>query len=266
MRRSGWMSLLTLLAAAHTPAPSLSGATPWYVTAAVATGAAGLGAVVGGIASHVSDVRLAARDRRFRAAVRRKSKVYVPLKLELQQLREAIGDNRHFNWGIDRSGDARRHPNEPVFVHWGTLVEDGRALFAVSTKVRERMEALADAVERFERIRVESGEVFETVGRPLYGELTGNRQFHTSFGGHAMGEVVRDRDELWRDWTFGNPDTSNFREFRERFNADENVQGARASARAGEEALLRAMDDAEHALDDGIARISRREEKEVPKD
>lgn len=260
MIREMSLPVAVLLASSHA-----GDETPWWVTALVAAGSAVVGALIGGYASYLGNMHLSRTQQRLRAAIRRKAKVYIPLKLELQQLSEAIGEDRHVSWGIGRKDDGHRHAQEPTFMFWGTLVEDGRSLFAVSNKVRVRMEALAAAVDEFLRVRKRAGEAFQAVGQPLYRELSGNPMFHTGFGSHSMPDAYRDPEEPWDDWDVG-VDISTFPEFRARFNEAPDVQQARADLKAAEAALIRALDDAIRALDDGIERISKREEKESPKD
>lgn len=250
------MSSLAALTAAASGAQ-----TPlWATAAASAVG----GALVGGLASYLGNVRLINVQRRFRAAVRRKAKVYVPLKLELQQLQSSIEEDEHLRWGIKRDDDPGHHRRAPVFVFWGKLVEDGRVSFAMSNKVRARMQSLDQAVEGFLDVRAAAGEALEAVGRPLYGEVTGNDQFDTGFDGYAMAEAVRNPEAPWQHWEL--PQIPGFEEFRERFNATPQVEPSRAAVLGAEEELKRKLNEAIQALDEGITSISKREEKESPKD
>lgn len=256
------MSLVVVLFSASTEP---DGQHSLWATAVVAGGSAVLGALAGGAVSYLANVRLITIQRRFRAAVRRKAKVYVPLKLQLQQLHEAIERDDHLRWGIAR--DESRpgfHHQAPVFDFWERLVEDGRVSFALSREVREAMQAFDRALDEFSAARQVAGERFEAVGRPLYGEVTGNDKFQTAFDGSAMPEAVRDPAEPWRYWQFG--ETPGFEEFRRRFNEAEEVEEARDLVLGAEVALSTALTDAVCALDDGITRISIREEKESPKD
>jgi hypothetical protein len=119
-----------------------------WATAVVAAGSAIGGALIGGYVSYRGNLRLSNAQRRVRAAVRRKAKVYVPLKLELHQLQSSLDQDQHLRWGIDLGeGPARRPKGTPVFELWRGLVEDGRASFATSDEVRKRLKALAQTVE-----------------------------------------------------------------------------------------------------------------------
>ena len=255
---------IAIIYAFHLVAASSNGGAPLWQTAVIAAGSAVTGAFVGGYVSYRGNLRLSNAQRRMRAAVRRKAKVYVPLKLELTQLSAAIDSDLHVNWGIDTTDDPNRHAQMPTFAMWGKLVDDGRASSAVSNAVRTRMEVLAEAVMQFRLVRAASGETFQDVGQPLYRELSGQPQFRTGLGSYAMADPLWNRETPWHDWEHSG--SSGFDEFRDRFNQSHDVQQARSALLHANAVLTTVLAQALGALDDGIARIAKREEKESPED
>lgn len=236
-----------------------------WATAVVAAGSAIGGALIGGYVSYRGNLRLSNAQRRVRAAVRRKAKVYVPLKLELHQLQSSLDQDQHLRWGIDLGeGPARRPKGTPVFELWRGLVADGRASFATSDEVQKRLKALAQTVEEFRCVRSGAGKVFQAIGQPLYAEATGNDKRLTGFDSYSLADAVRNPETPWKDWRF--PDTPGFPDFRVRFNGTSEVQESRAAVIAADRVLRTKLAEAVKALDEGITRISRREEKESPKD
>jgi hypothetical protein len=73
------------------------------MTACVAVLAALLGAGVGGYASFKGSDALESKRRTARSMIRRKAKVYTPIREELIELRESQQIGRIYNyWGIQR--------------------------------------------------------------------------------------------------------------------------------------------------------------------
>lgn len=109
------------------------GGDPFWQTAVVAVGAALLGSLVGGFASFRASEALEQRRREARTKIRRKAKVYTPIRSELLELQEARKRGAVF----DSRGILREPP--PPYVNpaaslyrWKDLVDDGRALTAAS--------------------------------------------------------------------------------------------------------------------------------------
>jgi cytochrome c556 len=124
----------------------------WWVTASVAVGAALLGSFFGAIGLYYASVRLEGQRRKALSEIRRKAKVYTPIREELVALRRAIAEDRHLDYGVlrDRS-DNHWARNPPYLVIWREFVDDGRANTTASPRIREalaRMEGSADAFNK----------------------------------------------------------------------------------------------------------------------
>ena len=115
---------------------NVPGGDPFWQTAIVAVVAALLGSLVGGYASFRASEALEQRRREARAKIRRKAKVYTPIRSELLELQAARDQNAVF----DSRGIIREPPppyiNPAASLHlWKDLVDDGRALTAVSETI-----------------------------------------------------------------------------------------------------------------------------------
>ena len=72
----------------------------WWVTSAVAVGAALLGSFGGAVGLYYASVVLEDRRRKALSEIRRKAKVYTPIREELIALRRAIAEDRHLIVGV----------------------------------------------------------------------------------------------------------------------------------------------------------------------
>lgn len=261
-----YLLALTLLATSE------RGGDPAWVTAGVAASSVVLGALVGGFASYGANVALENRRRKARAAVRRKAKVYTPLRAELRGLREALEKDEHLQWKIGRTEpDQRGFDQGPRFYRWDQLVADGRATTSASQAVRVRIEAVGAAIDGFNRSLEKATEVFSTVGRPLYTDVMGKELSLVEWphvGDRA--EVIRDTGDVWGLFGVGNAEREQNKsaaaEFRERFTAIPEVQQARESVASTDRTLLFSIEAAVSELEAAMERIAERYEKEELED
>jgi hypothetical protein len=117
---------------------------PLWATAAVAIVAALLGSIVGGYASFRANYAMELARRRARAQVRRKAKIYTPIRSELLALREACARGVHMDYWLIVRGIPPGVIRKPASLHiWKDLVNDGRA----GTAASKRIAALLDHVD-----------------------------------------------------------------------------------------------------------------------
>jgi hypothetical protein len=118
----------------------------WWVTSAVAVGAALLGSFGGAVGLFYASVVLEDRRRKALSEIRRKAKVYTPIREELIALLRAIAEDRHLSEGVRlKRSDGQWPRDAPLLVIWREFVDDGRANTTASPSVRE-------ALERVERV------------------------------------------------------------------------------------------------------------------
>lgn len=244
---------------------------PWWVTPVVAIVAALLGAAVGGFASFLANDRLERRRREARAAIRRKAKVYTPIRQELVDLMKALDEDAHLRKGINRtrpeSGAFRR--GEPDLFRWDEMRSDGRALTAASDRVRRQLEEVNRGADAFQQEVGRGVEVFDRVGRRIYREITGSDTTLVSWvHGDEVANALRDRMEQTHLFGFSSNEREENREatasFAELFRQDEEVQTTMARIREAEGEMRRATVGAIAELDRGMEHIAARYEREVP--
>ena len=138
------------VALAQAPVSVHVGGERWWVTASVAVGAALLGSFGGAIGLYYASVRLENRRRKALSEIRRKAKVYTPIREELIALRRAIAEDRHLSVGVRRERSDDQWPrNAPLLVIWREFVNDGRANTTASASVREALERVEGATDVF---------------------------------------------------------------------------------------------------------------------
>jgi hypothetical protein len=126
------------------------GGDKWWVTASVAVGAALLGSGFGAAGSYYASVVLERRRRKAISEIRRKAKVYTPIREELIALRRAIAEDRHLSVGVRRERSDEQWPRDaPLLVIWREFVDDGRANTTASASVREALERVEGAADVF---------------------------------------------------------------------------------------------------------------------
>jgi hypothetical protein len=126
---------------------------PVWATVVIAAGSAVVGALAGGVATYKASSRLEKKLRDARAAIRRKAKIYSPLRSDLRDLLD----------NLESPNALRRIETEPwpryrfgglYFTAWEEMKEDGRAL-TLGKRPAKAMATVATAIalfnEEFER-------------------------------------------------------------------------------------------------------------------
>jgi hypothetical protein len=123
---------------------------PLWATALIALAAAFIGAIAGGYASYRASVASDKRVREARAAIRKKAKLYTPLRSEIISLQEDIEEQpaRSILTPATDSYYHFRYTDRPGFYLWDEMTEDGRALSA-SPLVQSVMAELHKAIDRY---------------------------------------------------------------------------------------------------------------------
>jgi hypothetical protein len=90
------------------------------------------------------------RRRKALSEIRRKAKVYTPIREELIALRRAIAEDRHLSDGVHRKRSDNQWPRDaPLLVIWREYVEDGRANTMASPSIREVLGRVEGATDVF---------------------------------------------------------------------------------------------------------------------
>jgi hypothetical protein len=234
----------------------------------VAVLAALLGAAVGGYASFRANEALELRRRRARSQVRRKAKIYTPIRQELINLRDDCEGGRHLGyWRI-----VRENPppvlRRPASLHlWKDLVEDGRAMTAASNEVRRLLDQVDVCVDNLNSEVLASRDLFLARGRDIATRLgyppTIVNWVETDTGPLLQGQF----DDLNILRTGAGEPTPELRDrFIELWNADEDIAERTASAKRVDDALRNAIDAAVGELDRSMQRIAGRYEHEAERD
>jgi len=129
---------------------------PVWMTVVIASGSAVVGAVVGGVATYLASSRLEKRLRTARAAIRRKAKIYTPLRSDLRDLLSYLESSDRLT-RIDTEPWARRRYGGLTFATWEEMKEDGRDL-TLAKKPAEAMAKVAAAIDAFNQ-EFDRGEV-----------------------------------------------------------------------------------------------------------
>ncbi len=153
----------SVLAVAQVPVIVHVGADKWWVTASVAVGAALLGSGFGAAGSYYASVVLERRRRKALSEIRRKAKVYTPIREELIALRRAIAEGRHLSIGVRRERSDDQWPRDaPLLVIWREFLDEGRA--TASPSVREALERVEGAADAFNLVLTATRKTFEERG------------------------------------------------------------------------------------------------------
>lgn len=238
-------------------------------TAIVAAGSAVVGAVAGGLASFKANVALDARRRRARAAIRRKAKVYTPLRAELIALERAMGENEHFVWGIDtKERDPEWPQRGPGWRLWPRLTEDGRAATAASRTIVCSLNHVEREISQFEEARQGAFSLLDEVGGAIYEEIVGEAMTIVNAwdSGTALLEVFKDLDdETWYPFQRTKGE-SQFDEIRTAFNANSRIVSMREQLTERDSQLRVAVSAAIKDLESGMTTIARKHELEEVED
>lgn len=244
----------------------------WWTTALVAVVAALLGAVVGGIATFVANDRMESRRRLARASIRRKAKVYTPIRHELIALTRAIDDdNAHLRFGIhtDPPNDRSRLLEPRVFL-WGEMKRDGRGLSSAAANVRVALDAVDKEIGTLNKQRAEAMDVFDRQGRIHFESATGAPTRMTHWvSGSTLGQFVRSEYATGGLFGFGQtPDEENRAQaaFAEKCSNDPDIQTAIANLQRATESVRSKSLEAVEILEAAMDRIAKRYEGEVVRD
>jgi hypothetical protein len=238
----------------------------------ISGGSAILGAFAGGYATYKASARLDDRVRARQSAIRRKTKIYVPLRSALLTFQSQLEDDRHIEHGIyvDPPG-AYEVRNHPTLGLWMSMKEDGRALSA-SRRIYNEMDRLVDEAARFNEIRKDADAVFARVGRELV--VAQNQNVTVSmetwpWGFYVTAQIYNDARDGWA--LFGIPQldparVQDFERFRASFNADDDAKNARLKLKTADDLIRDQGMKALNALEGAITSIGQKYEKEHPED
>jgi hypothetical protein len=242
---------------------------PWYVTAGVALGAALLGSFVGAFSTYRLNVALDNHHREARAEIRRKAKIYTPIRAELLLLREAISKDEHVRYftGILREDRGYRtivNPPELELYTWRLLVQDGRAMSSASARVRTTLDALDEYTEAFNAALKHAGDVFQERGDAIFAELG----IQSSLSNWAAGDAVSLIRQRFGDLeTFSPPqgqplDPAIAQRFTKDWESDEEISRAEQRLTKAEAALRKSLDAAITEVESAMRRIAKKHESE----
>ena len=247
----------------------------WWVTAVVAVGAALFGSFAGAGASYRANVALENRRRTALSEIRRKAKVYTPIREQLIALRRLIAQDNHLSYrGIlrDEPYSQTMRPS-PVLTIWRELVEDGRAATSASSKVRSALDRLEGIADEFNAVLAFAHGVFKERGDVLTAQTgftpeIGN--WSEAYVGSIYRRGMRESQAMERLVSVGPgrqvvappPLSAQAEKFIAAWDADPDVQHARERLREAEEALKQAVDLAIAALDEASINIAKKYEKE----
>ncbi len=258
-----------MLSAAERPVNVHVSGDKWWVTAAVAVGAALLGSFAGAAGTYYASVGLEGRRRKALAEIRRKAKVYTPIRAELVGLQRAIGEDRHLGAGILRErSDSQWSRRAPLLVIWREFAEDGRANTTASAGVREALGVVDGAADAFNAALTTARDVFKERGEAISEE--------SGFSPSYPGQLGTEFEALYRRGVressvlrgvgpaTSNPATLTAQQegFAQLWEADGAVREAVAKVRGAEEALGDAIGLAIMQLDAAMKRVADKYEHE----
>jgi hypothetical protein len=245
----------------------------WWVTASVAVGSALLGSFLGAAGTYRASVSLEGRRRKALSEIRRKAKVYTPIREELVALQRAIAEDRH----LGHRGVLRERPQvqtwrpAPVFVIWREFTEDGRANTMASERVRAALNQVDEAVNSLNATLAEAQATFKERGETIAQE-TGYSPQVTNWYDSEFGSLLR--RGLRKSEVFTNPLTEGpaapppttltpqQEAFVQRWEADETVRDSATHLEEAEQAMSDATTAAIGELDAAMKRIADRYEHE----
>jgi len=246
------------------------GGDSFWQTAIVAVGAALLGSAVGGYASFRANEALERRRRQARAKIRRKAKVYTPIRTELVALQAARESRTQFNlWGIVRETP----PNvlrAPASLHlWKDLVEDGRSLTAASKQIQTSLDAVDTRADEFNQRLSETRAVFEERGMELLAAIGEEPRVMNWVETDTSALLAQEFDDLnITGVSLGNNSMSadQCNEFEKAWKSDEAIADATKAMLDVDAALGVALDQAIADLEAAMQRIAKKYESESPDD
>lgn len=223
-----------------------------------------LGALVGGLASYLSNTALEKRRQRAEDARWRKENVYLPLREELANFMETASGDGHLVWGVSldeprNEGQARRGVS---LLLWRRFTWELRAQSYATAEVQRRLDAVVGSAILLNEARTQCLPVLEGAGAAVFEEDDLGQHPRNWLGGHYVREVVR--DEMTLNHLFGHPEaarTEARERFVSRFNAREDVKRARSKLLEAEGQLVRDVTDAITALEAAIKIVTKKFER-----
>ena len=237
------------------------------VLALVGVAAALLGAVVGGGLSYWGSIALHKRAQRARAAIRRKAKLYTPLRAQLVELLEHLDLPDRYHLPIQREGDVPQTLQpRPHFTLWSEMVEDGRSV-SIAKSIRDSIERSVFAIDAFNSTLSEVQSVVDEVGRDSYHRVMGEDlslvNWASSGGTDA---VILERDDLNMFWDDRDQNLDNEARIRSLISEDPRIERARQKMRSSDNQLKSALRASVDDLEGAMQRIARKYEHEPPED
>jgi len=239
----------------------------WWITAVVAVAAALLGSFAGAAASYFASVELESRRRKALSEIRRKAKVYTPIREELTALQRVIAAGQHVQHSgilLERPGYESAWP-APQLVIWREYVRDGRANTMAGPAVRTVLDAVDEDVELFnealsmaretfaERAPLLAQEVGLEGGYPRWYESAFPSLLRSGLEGAATNRLPPHRDD---------PPADEEREFAAQWDGDAAVIATRKRLAEAGQALALAIAAAISELDAAMKRIAEKYEHE----
>lgn len=237
------------------------------VVALVGVVAALLGAVVGGGLSYWGSIALHKRAQRARAAIRRKAKLYTPLRAQLLELLEHLELRDHYHLPIQTEGDVPQTLlSRPHFTVWSEMVEDGRSV-SVAKSIRDSIERSVLAIDAFNSTLSEVQSIVDEVGSDSYRRVMGEdlRLMNWASSG-GTDAVIQEHDDLDFFWDDRNQNLENEARIRSLINEDPRIQTARQRMRSSDHQLKSALRASVNDLEGAMQRIARKYEHEPPED
>lgn len=250
---------------------NVSGGDPFWQTAVVAVGAALLGSLVGGYATFRASEALEQRRREARAKIRRKAKVYTPIRLELLELQAA----RERGAVFDSRGIIREPP--PPYIHpaaslhfWKDLVDDGRALTAASETIREALNEVDALADKLNEKVSETCQVFADRSEVIFRSIGAETSIMNWIETDMPNLLIYDFDDLNVTGT-GLPSDEGMTDqertdFESMWKEDDDISQATEATLQIDMELGRAIDIALRLLEEAMLRIGKKYEEESPKD
>jgi hypothetical protein len=248
-------------------APHISTGGSVLQTAVVAIGATLVGSLVGAYGSFRASVSLENRRREARAAIRRKAKLYTPLRQELKLCRERLAEGRQFGpFGVARDPTPTISP-PPELLVWRQFVEDGRAMSA-SKRVRSALDGVEQRADEFNGAMQTTTRVFNDRGAALLADLGSSPA--------VINWLSADLDPLMKHefaslnilGTLVGPVPTTSPELQGQFETawrqDAAIAEAESALTQADRALSDAVEEALHALEKEMEQIATKYEREIP--
>lgn len=238
---------------------------PWYVTAGVALGAALLGSVVGAFSTYRLNVALDHRSRAARAEIRRKAKIYTPIRAELLALRDAIAKDEHLRYfqGILREDRGyRTMVNPPELYFWRQYTEDGRAMSSASARVGVALDALDANTDAFNVALQNAGEVFQEHGDAIVTALGIHPAVSNWAGSDAVLLVRHSFGQLFSGPMSQPLEATIAERLSAEWENDAAITAAEATLTDAEAVLRKSLDTAIAEVERAMRRIARKHESE----